>query len=164
MKGTSANWRFGVLGLAAWILLAPGARAGNFYPGTSPTNVPWPGGVVPYEITNALTATQQQTLLDGLREWTLAANVTFVPHTNQSRWILFGYNTNDFDAVSSGYGPQMVTVNSLSRAQVCHEMGHSFGFTHENIRLDQTNHLMVLTNNITNEIPTSFGSSLIRTV
>jgi parallel beta-helix repeat protein len=34
---------------------------------------------------------------------------------------------------------------------VCHEMGHSFGFTHENIRPDATNYIMVLTNNISDE-------------
>ncbi len=123
--------------------------AGNFYAGTSPANVPWPGGVVPYEFTNALTTAQQQTYLDGLREWELAANVQFVPHTNQTHWILFTYNTSGFDNVSSGTNPQVVSVSSLSRAQVGHEMGHSFGFTHENIRPDQTNYLIVLSNNVT---------------
>jgi hypothetical protein len=136
---------------AAGLLGGPAARAGNFYAGTSPANVPWPGGVVPYEFTNTLTAAQQQTFLNGLREWTLAANVSFVPHTNQSRWVLFAYDTNLLDAVLSGYSPQVVTVNSLSRAQVCHEMGHSFGFTHENIRIDAASHVEVLTNNIEDE-------------
>jgi hypothetical protein len=136
----------------AWLSLLPLVTCGgNFYAGTSPANVPWPGGMVPYEFTNTLTAVQQQTYLDGLREWELAANVTFIPHTNQTRWILFAYNTNGFDNVSSAYNPQVVSVSSLSRAQVCHEMGHSFGFTHENIRPDQTNHLAVLTNNIADE-------------
>jgi hypothetical protein len=128
------------------------ARAGNFYAGVSPTNVPWPGGIVPYEFTNTLTAAEQQTFLDGLMEWELAANVQFVPHTNQARWILFSYNTNFLDFVSGGsYSPQMVTVSSLSRAQVCHEMGHSFGFNHENIRFDAPDYILVLTNNITDE-------------
>jgi len=134
-----------------WLVASARLLAGNFYAGTSPTNVPWPGGVVPYEFTNTLTAAQQETYLDGLREWELAANVNFVPHTNQARWILFSYNTNFLDFVSGGYGPQMVTVSSLSRAQVCHEMGHSFGFTHENIRPDATNYITVLTNNIADE-------------
>jgi parallel beta-helix repeat protein len=127
------------------------ATAGNFYAGTSPANVPWPGGVVPYEFTNALTAAQSNTYFAGLREWQLAANVKFVPHTNQTRWILFTYNTNWIDNVSPGTNPQVVTVSSLSRAQVCHEMGHSFGFNHENIRRDATNFISVLTNNIANE-------------
>jgi hypothetical protein len=126
--------------------------AGNFYAGISPANVPWPGGIVPYQFTNTLTTAETNTFLDGLREWELAANVKFVPYTNQSRWILFSYNTNFLDYVSGGsYSPQLVTVSSLSRAQVCHEMGHSFGFNHENIRPDATNYVAVLTNNITDE-------------
>ena len=134
------------------MLAAYSLAAGNFYAGTSPANVPWPGGIVPYEFTNTLTSAQTNTYLNGLREWELAANVKFVPHTNQTHWILFTYNTNFLDYVSGGsYSPQMVTVSSLSRAQVCHEMGHSFGFTHENIRPDATNYIAVLTNNITDE-------------
>lgn len=128
------------------------AQAGNFYAGTSPATVPWPGGIVPYEFTNTLTPAQEQTYLDGLREWELAANVKFVPHTSQANWIVFCYNTNFQDYVSGGgRSPQIVTVSSLGRAQVCHEMGHSFGFTHENIRPDATNYILVLTNNISNE-------------
>src|SRR5271163_2708202 len=139
--------------IAVLFLIIPwAALAGNFYSGTLPANVPWPGGIVPYQFTNTLTAAETNTFLDGLREWELAANVKFVPYTNQSRWILFSYNTNFQDYVAGGsYSPQMVTISSLSRAQVCHEMGHSFGFTHENIRVDQTNHILVVTNNISDE-------------
>src|ERR1700720_4478169 len=80
--------------IVLFITLFRTAWAGNFYAGTSPSNVPWTNGIVPYEFTNTLTAAQQKTYLDGLREWELAANVQFVPHTNQTRWILFTYNTN----------------------------------------------------------------------
>jgi Astacin (Peptidase family M12A) len=132
-----------------WMLAATSLFAGNFYAGTSPGNVPWPGGIVPYEFTNTLTAAQQKTYFDGLREWQLAANVSFVPHTTETRWILFAYNTNYIDNVSPGFSPQVVTISSLSRAQVCHEMGHSFGFTHENIRPDATNFITVISNNVT---------------
>jgi hypothetical protein len=133
------------------MLAASPLPAGNFYAGISPATVPWPGGIVPYEFTNTLTTAQQQTYLDGLHEWQLAANVSFVPHTTQTHWILFAYNTNWIDNVSGSTNPQVVTVSSLSRAQVCHEMGHSFGFNHENIRPDATNYIAVVTNNITDE-------------
>ncbi len=136
----------------ALTLAAGSLTAGNFYQGITPATVPWTNGVVPYEFTNALTLAQKNTYLDGLREWELAGHVKFVPHTNQTQWILFSYNTNFEDYVSGGgYNPQMVTVSSLSRAQVCHEMGHSFGFNHENIRPDATNYITVLTTNITDE-------------
>jgi len=128
------------------------ALAGNFYAGISPATVPWTNGIVPYAFTNTLTSAETNTYLAALREWELAANVKFVPHTNQPNWILFCYNTNFQDYVSGGgYHPQIVTVSSLSRAQVCHEMGHSFGFNHENIRPDATNYIAVLTNDITDE-------------
>jgi Astacin (Peptidase family M12A) len=145
--------RFFLLRLAIILFIAffRTAIAGNFYAGISPANVPWPGGIVPYEFTNTLTAAQTNTYLDGLREWELAGNVKFVPHTTETHWILFSYNTNFQDYVDSGSNPQMVTINSLSRAQVCHEMGHSFGFNHENIRNDATNYITILTNNIADE-------------
>jgi hypothetical protein len=134
------------------MLAASPLLAGNFYAGISPATVPWPGGIVPYEFTNSLSQAETNTYLNGLREWELAGGVKFVQHTNQTRWILFTYNTNFLDYVSGGsYSPQIVTVSSLSRAQVCHEMGHSFGFNHENIRPDAANYIVVLTNNIANE-------------
>ena len=135
--------------LALVSLLPFAACGGNFYQGMSPATVPWTNGIVPYEFTNSLTSAQTNTYLNGLREWELAANVKFVPHTTQTHWILFTYNTSFIDNVSSTTNPQVVTVSSLSRAQVGHEMGHSFGFTHENIRTDQTNYLTVLSNNVT---------------
>jgi Astacin (Peptidase family M12A)/Right handed beta helix region len=141
-----ADWAWLFL---TWLLTTGPLLAGNFYTNYTSATVPWPGGIVPYEFTNTLTAVQQQTYLDGLREWELAANVKFVPHTNQTHWILFTYNTNYLDNVAPGYNPQVVTISSLSRSQVCHEMGHSFGFNHENIRTDQTNYLTVIANNIT---------------
>jgi hypothetical protein len=142
--------------LRCWLFLfvaAPLAvSAANFYVGISPSTVPWTNGVVPYEFSNVLTATEKQTYLNGLNEWTLAGNVQFIPHTTQTNWILFSYNTNFIDYVAGGSdNPQVITISSLSRAQVCHEMGHSFGFNHENIRRDAATYITVLTNNITNE-------------
>jgi len=159
MKSERRNFLSGAFGRAiiffALILvsLLPFAACGaNFYAGTSPSNVPWPGGIVPYEFTNTLTSAETNTYLNDLREWELAGGVKFVPHTSQPNWILFSYNTNFLDHVSGGgYSPQLVTVSSLSRAQVCHEMGHSFGFNHENIRIDATNYITVVTNNIADE-------------
>src|ERR1017187_35809 len=78
--------------LALVSLLPFAACGGNFYQGISPASVPWTNGIVPYEFTNTLPPAKTNTYLSGLREWELAANVKFVPHTNQTHWILFTYN------------------------------------------------------------------------
>jgi hypothetical protein len=133
-----------------WLaFLAGPSFAGNFYQGVSPTSVFWPGGVVPYQFATNITASEQQTYLDGVREWELAANIHFVPYTNQTNWILFQYAPGTFvDQYVPYTTPETVTVSVLSRAQVCHEMGHALGFTHENIRVDKNTYITVLTNNV----------------
>jgi hypothetical protein len=138
-----------LVGLVLGFLSADTALAGNFYQGVSPANVFWLGGVVPYLFATNITAAEQQTYLDGVREWELAANIHFVPRTTQTNWIQFQYAPGTFqDAFVPYTVPETVTVSVLSRAQVCHEMGHALGFTHENIRVDKNTFVTVLTNNI----------------
>ncbi len=137
------------LGFILSVLLPAPGLGGNFYQGVSPTNVFWPGGVVPYQFATNITASEQQTYLDGVREWELAANIHFVPLTTQSNWILFEYVPGTFlDQFVPYTVPETVTISVLSRAQACHEMGHALGFTHENIRVDKDTYITVLTNNI----------------
>src|ERR1022692_4206127 len=147
-KKSRTQLSFLCLAVVIFVVTSRLATAGNFYAGISPANVPWTNGIVPYEFTNTLTAAETNPYLAGLREWELAANVKFVPHTNQTLWILFTYNTNFQNTFYGNYSPQVVDISSLSRAQVGHEMGHSFGFNHENIRPDQTNYLIIISNNV----------------
>jgi parallel beta-helix repeat protein len=151
-RSTARQWWVWLFLVGAfWLLGAGSLLAANFYTNYTSATVPWTNGIVPYEFTNTLTAAQVNTYLAGLREWELAANVKFVPHTSETHWILFDYNTNYLDRVFPGTNPQVVTVSSLSRAQVGHEMGHSFGFNHENIRPDAASYIAILTNNIADE-------------
>ncbi len=56
------------LAIFSLVLICRPAAAGNFFAGTSPANVPWPGGIVPYEFTNTLTAAETNTYLNTLGE------------------------------------------------------------------------------------------------
>ncbi len=124
------------------------AQAGFYSNTVSPGNVPWPGGVVPYQFDAALSAAQQETYLNGLREYELVANVHFIPRTSETQYILFKYDPNGPNLVS-GSNPQVVEINLLSRGQICHEMGHSFGLLHEHQRTDRDGFVNVLSGNIT---------------
>lgn len=133
--------------LLALVLATLPVSGGFFYANTSPATVPWPGGEVPYVFDSALSEAEVETYLHGLREWELAADIRFVPRTHQTHYVLLRYDPAGPNRVS-GSQPQVVEVNSLSRAQVAHEIGHSLGFHHENVRPDQAAHLLVLTNHV----------------
>src|SRR5579864_487567 len=76
--------------------------AGNYFQGVAPTNVFWPGGIVPYRFdTNyTITTTESNAIVAGLREWELAANVKFVPYVSQSNYVLLQFMN---DGSGSGY-------------------------------------------------------------
>lgn len=137
-----------VLAAALLAVMTPSARGGFHYQGISPSNHPWPGGTIPYVMDPALSPAQRQAYLDGVREWELACDIHFIPRTTEADYILFQYHPSGPNSVS-GSQPQLVQVNSLTRSQICHEMGHSLGFDHEHIRQDRNTRVTVNTANIT---------------
>jgi len=126
-------------------------QAGNYFQGVSHTSVFWPGGVVPYlfDTNYTLTSTQKSVIIAGLREWELAANVKFVPYTNQANYVLLQY-TND--GSGSGYcllgTPATIMLHGLARGLMCHEGGHLLGLQHEHQRIDRNSYIVINTNNI----------------
>jgi hypothetical protein len=125
--------------------------AGNYFQGVSPATVPWPGGIVPYlfDTNYTITATESNDIVAGLSEWELAANVKFVPYTNQTNHVLLQY-TND--GSGTGYylsgNPATLMLHGLARGLMCHEGGHLFGLQHEHQRIDRGNYITINTNNI----------------
>ncbi len=124
------------------------ASAGFYGSGVLPGNVPWPGGVIPYVFDDALSSDQEQTYLDGLREYELAANIHFIPRTSETHYILFKYSIGGPNLVS-GSNPVVVEINLLTRGQICHETGHALGLAHEHQRADRGTHVNVLYANVT---------------
>ncbi len=124
------------------------AEAGLHPASVSSTNLPWPGGIIPYVMDPSLSVIQQQTYLDGLREWELAANVHFISRTSETQYVFFKYSSTGPNLVS-GSNPQTVEINLLTRGQICHEMGHSLGLDHEHQRANRDTYITVLYGNVT---------------
>ncbi len=122
--------------------------AANFYQGIAPANLPWPGGIVPYVFTTNVSAAEQAVYLEGMKEWELSANIQFVPWTNQSKHVIL--DLDYLQGTNSYYAsvPPVMTIDNLSRAQVCHETGHLLGFQHEHVRIDRDNYIIVNFTNI----------------
>lgn len=140
MRARTVKWFWLAL---TWSVAAAPTFAANFYQGVTPASVPWPGGVVPYQFDPSVTAQQRQVYLDGMREWELAAKITFVPYTNQNNYVIlrfdYGQGTNTYVAGN----PAIMTIDSLSRAQICHETGHLLGFQHEHVRTNRDNYITI---------------------
>ncbi len=137
-----------VFALVLALVAVTGTEAGLLYQGVSPTNLFWPGGIVPYQFETNVTAAQQAAYLDGIREWELAGNVRLVPRTNQSQYLLlrfyFQAGTNTFVLGT----PNVLTVDSLRRNQLTHEMGHALGLQHEHVRPDRDSFITVNLSNL----------------
>lgn len=143
----TAVLRFFVLALVLNSRLAPAA---TFYQGITPATVPWPGGIIPYQFDSGITPQEQEIYLDGLREWELAANVKFIPHTTEANYVLlrFFYQKGTNTYVVSGTEPSILTIDSLARNQICHEAGHLLGFQHEHVRTNRDDYITVNFNNL----------------
>ena len=142
--------------LAGALLLAPGLAGAGYYSNQhSPGNGPWPGGIVPYVFDAALTAAQRDAYLAGLRDWELSANVQFIPRTTETDYVLFKYDPFGPNLVS-GSQPQTVEINLLTRRQILHEMGHSFGLLHEHQRDDRGGFIDVCLANVQPALQSEF--------
>src|ERR1039457_4694586 len=115
-----------LLGLAAAAagLLSFVIQSSNFYQGIATNTLYWPGGIVPYLFDAGITATQQAVYLAGMREWELAANVRFIPRTNQSQYVILRFDYQQGTDTFIASVPPVMTIDTLSRAQVGHETGH----------------------------------------
>lgn len=120
----------------------------NFYEGVSTNHVPWPGGIVPYVFTTNVSPAEQGVYLEGMKEWELAANVQFVPWTTQSNYAILDFDFKEGTNTYYASVPDVMTVDNLSRAQVCHETGHLLGFQHEHVRIDRNSYIVVNFENI----------------
>ena len=137
--------RFAILSAC---LLGGMSQASNFYQGVATNNLSWPGGIVPYVFTSRVTLAEQTVYLEGMNEWALGANVQFVPRTTQSDFVMLDFDymegTNEYVASV----PAVMTIDNLSRAQICHETGHLLGFQHEHVRVDRDDYIIVNFENI----------------
>jgi hypothetical protein len=120
------------------------------------TPQPWPGGVIPYDISK-LTAPQQTNVLKAMQRWLdTGANLRFVPRTTEVEYVNFT------GATDAGNNTSCVGFKNGVRADVnitafwwrqqewmpAHELGHVLGFFHEHQRWDRDEFVTIHYENI----------------
>ncbi len=122
--------------------------------GTRP--VPWPGGVIPYDISR-LNAADQRTARRAMERWMdTGANIRFVPRTTEIEHVRFTGATNAGNNTSGvGFMPGAradINITAFWWRQgewmAAHELGHVLGFHHEHQRWDRDQSITVHYENI----------------
>jgi hypothetical protein len=112
---------------------------------------PWPGGVIPYDISK-LAPAQQTLAVRAMQRWLdTGAKIKFIPRTNQADYVNFTGRTD------AGNNTSHVGFKKGERADInitafwwrenewmpAHELGHVLGFFHEHQRWDRDRFLVV---------------------
>ncbi len=154
--------RFPLVGLGVLVMLAllPLPASADSDPAHMQANSekpqPWPGGVIPYDISK-LTPVQQRIALRAMQRWTnTGTKLQFIPRTTEVEYVCFTGNTN------AGNNTSLVGFKKGVRADInitafwwrqgpwmpAHELGHVLGFFHEHERWDRDQFVTIHYENI----------------
>src|SRR5262245_33836969 len=143
----------GVLRLGLIVLFAVGAVVCTASADSDPAHMdqhserpkPWPGGVIPYDISK-LTDEQQAIVKHAMQRWLdTGARIRFVPRTNETEYVYFTGATdagNNTSQVGFREGVRTeINITAFGWRQEewmpAHELGHVLGFQHEHARWDR---------------------------
>jgi len=111
----------------------------------------WPEGKVPYYIEGSIGSKGRRAIQVAIENYHKYTCLKFFPRRNERSYISFyrgrgchspiGYRYGRVNRISLDYGCQYHGI-------VMHEMGHSMGFWHEQMRPDRDNYIKIMRNNI----------------
>ncbi len=146
------------------LVVSPALRPGQVRADSDPAHVlknsekplPWPGGVVPYDISK-LTPEQQTLALRAMQRWMdTGAKIKFIPRTTEIEYANFTGQTDAGNNTSrTGYKKgdrNDINITAFWWKQQewmpVHELGHVLGFDHEQQRWDRDQFITVHYENI----------------
>jgi hypothetical protein len=103
----------------------------------------WPGGVVPYKFSGAISDAQRRLFESACRRWEQTADVRFVPLTDQENYIYVFDGDGNYSFVGMRGGEQDLSISNWDKFIICHELGHALGLVHEHQRSDRNQYVRI---------------------
>ena len=143
-----------LLTLLPWLASAQSAPA--HLAANTETPQPWPGGIIPYDV-SLLAPAQQTNALRAMQRWMdTGARIVFLSRTSQMEYANFTGNTN------AGNNTSLIGFKQGHRADInitafwwrqgewmpAHELGHVLGLFHEHQRWDRDQYVTIHYENI----------------
>jgi streptogramin lyase len=109
----------------------------------------WPGGQIPFAISNTFAASRIVEINEAVQELNLKTNLYIYPRTAESDYITFVPSTGCSSPVGRQGGNQEIDLaDGCGKGSIMHEILHSAGLYHEQSRGDRNGHVEILWDNI----------------
>jgi uncharacterized protein (TIGR03437 family) len=128
--------------------------------GASTTTKLWTGGIIPYVFDTAFT--NRERVLTAIGQWQDTTGLQFVARTNQANYIkLVSPATGCNSYIGMQGGEQIVNLAAgCYDGSALHELGHAIGLFHEHSRLDRSQWVQIVHDNLIATCPFEFDFGL----
>lgn len=117
----------------------------------------WPGGIVPYEFDSAVSAENQERMLEAMAAWEAVVDVHFQPRAGEAAHVYIKNSSGNSSAVGRTGARQYINIyNWTYKFIICHELGHCLGMWHEQSRPDRDTYVEIITANIQSGLAYNF--------
>ena len=110
----------------------------------------WPGLVVPFEISSALSDDLKTRIQSAIDHWNANTVFRLRPRDDQDDFVRFVSGTGCSSPVGRQRGQQNINLSdNCGRGTIIHEIGHAIGLFHEQTRNDRDDFVVVRLDNVT---------------